>query len=66
MISFEEVIAILLSEMASSGQQLIPHPRISRCIVRRYLAGVGTVIESPGKERRVAAKSRESAVESLC
>jgi hypothetical protein len=28
MISFDDVIAVLLSEMASSGHQLIEHPRI--------------------------------------
>jgi len=50
MISFDEVIAVLLSDMASSRHQLIEHPRIGRCFVRGHRAGVGAVIESPGKE----------------
>ncbi len=48
MICFDKVITALLSDMASSGHQLIEHPRISRCFIRRHRARVGAVIQSPG------------------
>src|ERR687884_928463 len=46
----DRVIAVLLSKMASSGHQLIQHPRISRCFVRRHRTRVAAVIQNPGKE----------------
>ena len=50
MICFDKVITVLLSDMASSGHQLIEHLRIGRCFVRRHRARVGAVIQSRGKE----------------
>jgi hypothetical protein len=50
MICFDAVIAVLLSEMARSGHQLIEHPRIGRCLVRRHRTRVAAVIQSPTKE----------------
>ncbi len=50
MICFDNIIAVLLSEMASSGHQLIQHTRIGRCLVRRHRARLAAVIQSPGKE----------------
>src|SRR5437763_7398648 len=50
MICFEAVITVLLSEMASSGHQLIEHTRIGRCLVRRHRTRVAAVIQSPTKE----------------
>jgi hypothetical protein len=48
MICFDEVIAVLLSEMARSGHQLIQHPRVGRCFVRRHRTRVAAVIPEPG------------------
>jgi hypothetical protein len=50
MICFDQVIAVLLGEMAGSGHQLVKHPRIGRCLVRRHRARMAAVIKSPGKE----------------
>jgi hypothetical protein len=50
MICFDQVIAVLLGEMAGSGHQLVEHTRIGRCFVRRHRARVCAVIESLGKE----------------
>jgi hypothetical protein len=60
MIFFDMVIAVLGGEMAGSGHQLVEHPGIGRCFVGRHRVGVGAVIESRVKHRRVAAKSRFS------
>ena len=50
MICFDEVIAVLLGEVAGSGYQLVEHTRIRRCFVGGHRAGMGAVIESPGQE----------------
>ena len=49
-ICFDDVIAVLLSEMASSGHQLIQHTRIGRCLVRGHRTRVAAVIQSQSKE----------------
>ena len=46
MICFDEVVAVLLGEMAGSGHQLVKHARIGRCFVRGHRARVGALIES--------------------
>jgi hypothetical protein len=50
MICFDKIIAVLLSEMASSGHQLTQHTRIGRCLVHRHRARLAAVIQGPGKE----------------
>ena len=50
MICFDKIIAVLLGEMAGSGNQLVQHTRIGRCFLRHHHTRVGAVLESLGKE----------------
>src|ERR1044072_331697 len=50
MICFDEVIAVLLSEVARSGHQLVKHTRIGRCFIRRPRTRVAAAIQRPDKE----------------
>src|ERR687894_817398 len=50
MIRLDRIIPVLLHDMAYGRQQLIEHPRISRCPVGAHLAWARAVLKSSGEE----------------
>jgi hypothetical protein len=58
MICFDQVVLVLLGDVAGGGQQLVEHTRVGGCSVGVTSVGDGPCCSAWVKNRRVAATSR--------